>query len=158
METFSALLASCAGNSPVPGEFPAQRPVTRNFDVYFDLRLNKRLSKQSWGWWFETPLRPLWRHRNVKPTSALTITSPICKVWSWDLHIEDTTKVISNHYLSQWWHVSYEPLRIRYNVYKINFLQFVPEIVLGIIIYNIGWALHELIIFIYLLKQHFIKT
>ena len=51
----SALLAICAGNSPVPGEFPAQRPVTRSFDVYFDLRLNKRLGKQSWSWWFETP-------------------------------------------------------------------------------------------------------
>ena len=47
METFSALLAICAGNSPVPGEFPTQRPVTRSFDVYFDLRPNKRLSKQS---------------------------------------------------------------------------------------------------------------
>ena len=54
MVTFSALLAICAGNSPVPGEFPAQRPVTRSFDVLFDLRLNKRLSKQSWGWWLET--------------------------------------------------------------------------------------------------------
>ena len=53
-----------AGNSPVPGEFRAQRPVMRSFDIFFDLRLNKRLSKQSWGWWFETPLRPLWRHRN----------------------------------------------------------------------------------------------
>ena len=38
METFSALLVICAGNSPVPGEFPAQRPVTRSFDVFFDLR------------------------------------------------------------------------------------------------------------------------
>ena len=47
METFSALLAICAGNSPVPGEFPAKRPVTRSFDVFFDLRLNKQLSKQS---------------------------------------------------------------------------------------------------------------
>ena len=65
METFSALLAICAGNSSVPGEFPAQRPVTRSFDVFFDLRLNKRLSKQSWGWWFETLSCPLWRHRNV---------------------------------------------------------------------------------------------
>ena len=51
METFSALLAICAGNSPVHGEFPAQRPVTRNFDVYFDMHPNYRLSKQSWGWW-----------------------------------------------------------------------------------------------------------
>ena len=65
MKTFSALLAICAGNSPVPGEFPAQRPVTRSFDVFFSLRLNKRLSKQSWGWWFETLSFPLWRHRNV---------------------------------------------------------------------------------------------
>ena len=46
METFSALLAICAGNSPVTGEFPTQSPVTRSFDVFFDLRLNKRLSKQ----------------------------------------------------------------------------------------------------------------
>ena len=44
METFSALLTICAGNSPVPGDFPAQRPVTQNYDVFFDLRLNKRLS------------------------------------------------------------------------------------------------------------------
>ena len=65
METFSALLAICAGNSPVPGEFPTQRPVTRSFDVFFDLHLNKRLSKQSWGWWFETPTRSLWRQCNV---------------------------------------------------------------------------------------------
>ena len=47
------------GNSPVTGEFPAQRPVTQSFDVFFDLRLNKRLSKQSRGWWFETPSHPL---------------------------------------------------------------------------------------------------
>ena len=55
----------CAGNSPVTGEFTAQRPVTRSFDTSVDLRLNKRqLSKQLWGWWFETPSRPSWRHCN----------------------------------------------------------------------------------------------
>ena len=48
-----------------PGEFPTQRPVTRSFDVFFDLRTNKRLSKQWWGWWFETQSCPLWRHRNA---------------------------------------------------------------------------------------------
>ena len=64
METFSALLAICAGNSPVSGEFPAQRPVTRSFDVFFDVRLIKRLSKHSRGWWFETLSHPLWRHHN----------------------------------------------------------------------------------------------
>ena len=36
METFSALLAICAGNSPVLGEFPAQKPVTRSFDVFLE--------------------------------------------------------------------------------------------------------------------------
>ena len=65
METFSALLAICAGKSPVSGEFPAQRPVTRSFDVFFDVRLIKRLSKHSRGWWFGTLSHPLWRHRNV---------------------------------------------------------------------------------------------
>ena len=76
METFSALLAICAGNSSVPGEFPAQRPVKHGFDVVFDLRLNKRLTKQSRGWWFETLPHPLWchcddlcymRHYNMQP-------------------------------------------------------------------------------------------
>ena len=48
-----------------PGEFPTQRPVTRSFDVSFDLRLNTRLSKQPWGWWFETLSWSLWRQCNV---------------------------------------------------------------------------------------------
>ena len=84
METFSALLALCAGNSPVTGEFPAQRPVTRSFDVFFDLCLNKRLSKQSWSWWFETSSRSLWRH---------------CKVWidlwhmKWLVYIVDMSSL-----------------------------------------------------------------
>ena len=69
METFSALLAICAVNSPVTGEFTAQRPVTRSFDVFFDLRLNKRLNKQSWGKWFETLSRLLWRHCNEESWS-----------------------------------------------------------------------------------------
>ena len=62
MITFSTLLALCAGNSPVTGEFPSQRPVTRSFDAFFHLRLNKSLSKQSWGWWFESPSCSSWRH------------------------------------------------------------------------------------------------
>ena len=73
METFSALLAIWAGNSPVTGEFPTQRPVTRSFDVFVDLRLNKRLSKQSWGWWFETPWRPLWCQCNDRLPPLLMI-------------------------------------------------------------------------------------
>ena len=64
-ETLSTLLAICAGNSPVTGEFPAQRPVARSFDVFFDLRPNKQLSKQWCGWWFDTPSHPLWLHCNA---------------------------------------------------------------------------------------------
>ena len=45
METFSALLAICAGNSPVPGELPTHRPVARSVDVFFDLRPNKQLNE-----------------------------------------------------------------------------------------------------------------
>ena len=64
IETVYTLLTICVGNSPVSGEFPAQRPVTRSFDVFFDLCLNKRLNKQSWGWWFETLSCSLWRQCN----------------------------------------------------------------------------------------------
>ena len=64
METFSALLALCAENSPASGEFPSQRPVTRSFDFSLICALNKRLSKHSRGWWFETPSRSLWCHRS----------------------------------------------------------------------------------------------
>ena len=70
VETFSVLLALCAGNSPVIDEFPSQRPVTRSFDVSLICALNKRLGKQSGGWWFETPSRSLWRHCNV-PNKSL---------------------------------------------------------------------------------------
>ena len=66
METFSALQAKWVGNSPVPSEFPAQRPVTQSFDVFFDLGLNKSLSKQWQGRWFKTASHPLWRHCNAK--------------------------------------------------------------------------------------------
>ena len=49
MGTFSALLALWAGNSPVSGELPSQRPVTRSFDALFDLRLTKRLSNNPYA-------------------------------------------------------------------------------------------------------------
>ena len=56
METFSALLVRCTVNSPHKGQWRG------TFSYFFDLRLNKRLSKQWWGWWFETLWSPLWRH------------------------------------------------------------------------------------------------
>ena len=60
------------GRDSVSNNQPHKRPVTRNFDVFFDLRLNKRLSKQWWGWWFETLSRPLWRHCDATSFRVMT--------------------------------------------------------------------------------------
>ena len=65
METFCRVSGHLCGEFIVHRWIPAQRPVTWSFGVFFDLSLNKRLSKQSWGWLFKTPSRPLWRHCNV---------------------------------------------------------------------------------------------
>ena len=70
METFSALLAICAGNSPVSGEFPAQRPVTRSFDVLFDLRLSKRVNNREAG--------DLRRHRAHYDVNVMDTTVHSC--------------------------------------------------------------------------------
>ena len=70
MVTFSALLARCEGNPPDIGGFPSQRPVTRSFDIFSNVCLNKWLSKQFW--WFNTPWRSLWSHCNV--------SSEICRI------------------------------------------------------------------------------
>ena len=77
-KTFSALLALCAGNSPVICEFPSQRPVMRNFDVFFNLCLNKQFSKHSWGWWFETSTCPLWRQCNVMMPWQQNASDRVC--------------------------------------------------------------------------------
>ena len=78
MEISSALLILCVGNSPVTGEFPTQRSVTQSFDAFFELQLNKRLSKQSLDWWFETPSSSLWRHCNVHCTWELSLR----RIWA----------------------------------------------------------------------------
>ena len=102
METFSALLALCAGNSPVTGEFPTRRPVTQSFDFFFDLCLNKRFSTQSWGWWYETPSCSLW-HCNVDALAVLSgfmwciypYPSGILH-WHWDSHINGLVQDCGN--------------------------------------------------------------
>ena len=70
----------------VPGEFPAQRPVTRSSDVFFDRRPNNRLSEQWWGWWFETLSSPLWRHCN-----------------GWSKHIRHMASLDSNKLTQGYW-------------------------------------------------------
>ena len=107
METFSALLALCEGNSPVTGEFPSQRPVTRSFDLFFDLCLNKWLKKQSCGLWFGTPSRPLWRQCNDVKIDVFTCRKSLfSRVQStmthhWFRNRLGTEKSTS-HYRNQW--------------------------------------------------------
>ena len=107
--TFSALLAFCAGYSPVPGEYPVQRPVTRSFDVFFDLRLNKRLSKQSWGWRFETLPRPLSRHSNDKCHRYGTWVSCL-RIQQWIIHSCKISKDGDRHGRLQIW-ITHKPSR-----------------------------------------------
>ena len=75
---------------------PTQRPVTRSFDVYFDLRLNKLLSKESWGWWFETPSCSLWCHCNViigtQHLCWCLYTESPCVFYSWVLRPHNLQK------------------------------------------------------------------
>ena len=78
--------------------------MTRGFDVFFDLRLNKRLSKQSWGWWFETLSRPLWRHRNDYHLDFLAYLLPDYLVHHigytcWLNHIQNS---LYYHYVNQY--------------------------------------------------------
>ena len=74
METFSASLALCDGNSRVTGEFPSHRPVTRSFDIFFDLRLNRRLGKPTRL--LETPSHSLWRYCNAENNFAQAYRNP----------------------------------------------------------------------------------
>ena len=80
METFSSLLALCVENSPVTGELPSQRSVTRSVDVFFDMCPNKLLSKELWGWWFETPSRSLcpqcygWQTNQLRDDKRIIVT------------------------------------------------------------------------------------
>ena len=93
MEIFSTLLALCARNSPVTGEFPSQRPVTWSYDVFFDVCLNKRLSKQSWDWWFGTPSRPIWRY-SVLPK---VFWAPVLRTsGSWNLPVRMEGSLVRN--------------------------------------------------------------
>ena len=99
----SALLALCAGDSLVTGGFPPPRQVTPSFDVFFDRCLDKRLSKQWWGWWFETPSRSLWRHCNgliwYEPRQWLLVDMPhICHAHMWEILLKPQYPFRKNKY------------------------------------------------------------
>ena len=80
-------ITGCLWGEPlVTGEFPSQRPVTQSFDIFFDLSLNKQLSKESRRQWFETP--SLWRHCNehyVQPRSGLRRLATLWFLCNWQV-------------------------------------------------------------------------
>ena len=111
----SALLAFCAGISPVTGEFPAQRQVTRSFGVFFNLRLNKRLNKQSWVRWFETSSCPLWRRCNV--CSSRLVPNHFLHLHTNQVHISRDALSSANE-----WHGTLAQLHDdRYTIYVYKF-------------------------------------
>ena len=88
METYSTLLALCAGNSPITGKFRSQRPVTQGIDIFFDLRLNKRLSKQSRRRWL--------RHHRAHYDVTVMETSTLVQIMAW-------CHQATSRYPSQYW-------------------------------------------------------
>ena len=111
METVSASLAFCTGNSPVTGEFPQIRPVARSFDVFFDLCLNQQLGKQWRLRWFETPSHSLWRHYN--DTSYATAHDT-----KWYINLDSletlTTQSVYRHMSAAYLQRESQPLQCRH--------------------------------------------
>ena len=101
METYSALLALCAGNSPVSGELPAQRPVTRSFDAFLGLHLINLLSKHSRGWWFETLSHLLWRHCNGTEVSKREFLHDRPWISPWIKSISNELDITCHVFVSQ---------------------------------------------------------
>ena len=118
MGTFSALLALCEGNPPVTAGFPSQRPVTRNFYVFFDLCLNKRLSKQSRRRWFETPSHALWRRCNATEILYPQINMKLVLYFTyWYKHGQ--LRVLDNGYFCSHSDVTHRGLMVYICVYKL---------------------------------------
>ena len=104
-----------------------QRPATRSFDVFLDLRLNKRLSKQSWGWWFETQSRPLWRQCNASLT-------PWHFLWLWATPSFEPSLVlhILLHCLIVDWWMSLSPLK---DIFQKPFVPFYIFLSVGLLVF-----------------------
>ena len=113
----SRVTGPLCGEFTAHGEFPTQRPVTRSFDVFFELRLNKRLSKQLWGWWFETSSWSLWRQCNGKTLhwrqmsvkiSEFPCSSIVCATFFFQVDIKEISKLrITGPFVRgiHWWSV-----------------------------------------------------
>ena len=130
METFSALLALCEGNSPVTGEFLSQRPVTRSFDVFFVLRLNKRLSKPSRRRWFSCLL---WRHCNeVFIGYAIVLSRFVGLIRPYSLCVSWVTTRVPVTY-HRWYGIMflYQPTTTHYKAWNVSTIIYVYHISQG---------------------------
>ena len=97
------------GNSPVTGDFPSQTPVTWSVDVFFEPRLNKQLSKQSWRWYFETPSRSLWHYCNAVEKmlmgvmtyycDSVTATTPQPRTTRTKVHVQECIHQLNNDHV-----------------------------------------------------------
>ena len=89
-------------SGPLCGEFTGHRwiPRTKAIDVFFDLRLNKRMSKQWWGWWFVTSRHSLWRHFNVLSGSLQRWECRLLKYFI--LENRNLFVVCSRHFCCRW--------------------------------------------------------
>ena len=102
MEPFSELLALCAGNLPVTGEFPLQRPVARSFDVSFDLRLNE-------GWVNNREAGDLRRHRAhydviimiIKTYRLVTRSAPAQLLHEYTMGVSLYRNIFKSHHTPQ---------------------------------------------------------
>ena len=90
METFFTLLTLCEGNPPITGGFPLQTPATQSFNIFFDMRLNKRFSKQSKRRRFETQLSILWRHCTLVAISS----QKRMQLTNWNADQTSSTKMV----------------------------------------------------------------
>ena len=113
----------CAGNSSVLRWIPTKWPVMRSFDVFFDLRPNIRLSKQSWGWWFETPSRQLWRLCIFKKIFTLI---PLSRSPSTKNPIRNNQQLYPNLNVVSFGWSMYETSRYRCRAISMTFTQRLP--------------------------------
>ena len=112
------------------GEFPTQRPMLRNFDVFFDLRLNKRLSKQPWGWWFETPSWSLWRRCNDQEWYGIQsqrkrVNVCISNWWTGSTYVYIMVWCWMGIMLSSQWKLSYHQCNMENNIHWSFYLNYV---------------------------------
>ena len=129
------VIGPLCGEFTGPGEFPTQRPVTRSFDVFFDLHLNKWLSKQPRGWWFETQSWSIWRHCNAnrlfghKSSALILKKTPISPLLAhWNEHSS-----VTGEFLAQLVRLGYKSAKVRTESMEMGYTVYYNDVIMGTI-------------------------